>query len=292
MEKHRHHRQPQHFLKGFSVPSKNQYQKTPDIWVYRKGQPFAAGNNPELCSVRDVGYERDFYAYKREDKSSDYNKYEDILMSEFEQPGQPVLDKIRARREINSEEQNVFSKYIGSMITRGLWWKGVRNTALSEAVEELSAELLSSIPEKEMESSIQKIIAEQSKEIGESEWKNIGMIRSANDISAILNDMVWHFVVARKGMYFFTSDNPVFYFTLDEGDGKLMFPLSSDIAPALSWRSDPHPRWTKIRDRYWEADDRTVEHARNIVCSTAHQEVYCSRRAEWIVDFFNSKDSK
>ena len=287
MEKHRHHQQPQHYLKGFSASSTNLYQKTPDIWVYRAGRAFTDGINPELCSVKDIGYGRDFYAFARDDRSIDYNKYEDILMSAFEQPAHSVLDKIRSRQEISSSEQHIFSRYIGSMITRGLWWRSVGNTALSEAVDELSSDLLSSIPQEDKKCSIQKIIAEQANAISEGEWKNEGMIRNAERLSAILNEMFWYFVVAANGMFYFTSDNPVFYYELDKPLAELMFPLSSEIALALSWHRSLNARWQRIGKRFWEADDTTVEHARRIVCSTAHEEIYCSRKAEWIVQFFN-----
>jgi hypothetical protein len=118
-DKHRNHIQPKFYLKGFAAESSNPYQRVPDIWVYKKGEPYVRGQNPYLDSINNVGYGEDFYAFQDSDGKTDFNKYENLLMKNFEQPANPVIEKIRKFEEIDENEKIILSNYIASMILRG-----------------------------------------------------------------------------------------------------------------------------------------------------------------------------
>ncbi len=66
-DKHRHHKQPQFYLRGFAADISHMYQRVPDIYVYKKGENFRDGVNLSLESIKDAGYGEDFYAIKKSD---------------------------------------------------------------------------------------------------------------------------------------------------------------------------------------------------------------------------------
>ena len=235
-DKHNHHKQPRYFLKGFSLPPSYPHQKDRDIWVYKKGEPFKVGVNPSLEPVSKIGYSRDFYAFKKDDETLDFNTYENQLMKDFEQPGQPVMEKIRNFEEITTEEKDVFAKYVGSTITRGDWWRRVGEKALADSVEQVSEPVLKMIQSDEKRELLRKLINERAERLRNGELMKAGMIRKALDVSEILKLMVWRFVVVPKGMFYITSDKPIHYYYLQKPESELVFPLSSNVTLSLSWQ--------------------------------------------------------
>ena len=139
--------------------------------------------------------------------------------------------------------------------------------------------------------SLRKLIANRGEEMGAGELMKASMIRKANDVSEILKLMVWRFIVVPDGMFYITSDKPIHYYYLQKPDSELIFPLSSNVTLSLSWQEFiPAGRpWKKRSESYWEADVKTVEHIRHIFCSTAIREVYCCKKAEWLVTFLNNR---
>jgi hypothetical protein len=293
-DKHRHHKQPQFFLKGFAAVG-NSYQKKPDIWVYKKGEDYKDGVNPSLESVNDTGYGEDFYAYIKDDGSKDFNKYENLLMKEFEQPAQPALEKIRRLEEINEDERELFIKYVASMKVRGDWWKNVSDKIIKESSAKTKREFLdkykNKIPRESKQEEIDEIVDKRVERLENNEFHNENMIKAANDVASIIRKMNWRLLIAPKNMPYLTSDNPVYYFELDTIDSELLFPVSSNITLSLSWKTIKKATIWKWRSKnIWDVNDTTVSLIRHHICSIAINEVYFSEKRKWLVDFINRRN--
>ncbi len=291
-QKRRHHKLPQSYLKGFAAPVSYIHQKVPDIWVYRKNCDLSQGRNPELISVKETGYEKDFYAFEKETGEIDYQQYEDMLMREFENPAMRVLTKIRNLQDITDKEKQIFARYTGSMITRGDWWRGVGGNALAAAVQDVSQRYLNMIPNEAAKGWLSKIIDERSAALGRGEIFNQGVIRKANDVAEILEQMVWRFVVVPKGMFFVTSDKPIIYWRLQDPDSELIFPISSQVMLSISRQRSLQPG-VKLKRRgtsqFWDADSKIVEHVREIICSGAFNEIYHAANVGWLAHFIQRR---
>jgi len=277
-DKHRHHKQPQFFLKGFAFVNSG-YQKKPDIWVYKKKHPYKDGINPSLESVKDTGYGRDFYAFTKEDGTEDFNTYENRLMREFEQPAQPILGKIIRLEEINEKEKEIFSKFIASMITRGDWGKDKSKVAMELAIKaQLSAN--PNLPE-----SVLKIFDDEiSKLKSNGEIYREQIISKADLIAGYVKDMVWNFWISPKIVNYLTSDNPVSYSQLRHEEGYLIFPICSNICLYATWHGS--------KDKMFkEVTTKIVEEVRDRIVTIAIKEVYFSRKSEWLVKFINNRNN-
>jgi hypothetical protein len=293
-DKHRHHKQPQSFLKGFAAAG-NQYQKKPDIWVYKKGRKYQDGINPSLESVKNTGYGEDFYAFVNEDGNKDFNKYENLLMKEFEQPAQAVLERIRNLEEINEVESKLFIKYVASMAVRGDWWREVTDKAFADATLKIKHEFYSKhktkIDKVYTQEEFEKIIENGANNLKASEHSSKEMIRKAKDLSEIIKQMSWRFLVAPVNSPYLTSDNPVFYFKLKNPESELIFPVSSSVTLSLSWKEViSATRWKKRSKSFWDVDNETVAQIRDRICYVAIDEVYYSKNSKWLVEFLNKRN--
>lgn len=292
--KRRHHKLPQSFLKGFAAPLSYQHQKVQDIWVYRKECELIEGRNPELMSVKDTGYETDFYAFETQDGITDFQKYEDMLMKDFENPALPVLAKIRNLEDIGADEKRTFARYTGSMITRGDWWRRVGEKALTDAIEQVSDKYFNTIPGGPAKEQIRKIIDGRASALRKGEIFNQGVIRKANDVAVILEQMMWRFVVAPANMFFVTGDKPIVYWRLLDDDSEVIFPISTQVMLSISWYANLNPSIQLKRrgtSQYYDADDKIVKHVRELICSGAFREIYHARRIEWLARFVQKRSS-
>jgi hypothetical protein len=293
-DKHNHHKLPRHFLNGFAAESTYTYQKSKDIWVYRKGEPFANGINPSLQPISETAASTDFYAYERKDGSTEFNHYEDLLNSDFEKPGEPILEKIRRFEPLDMKEQIVFSRYVGSMVTRGDWWRGISEKALEESTAGLKESLIEEIGEDSKEK-LTTLLYEQVQSLRRGELFNQNIIRVAKNAAIIFNKMTWRFLTPPVGMYFLTCDKPVSYFFLDRPESELIFPLSSKVTLSLSWQPTlPFVRqkqWKQMHSNFWEVDQPTAVHIRSIICAAAIAEVYGPKKSQWLPQFINNRPS-
>jgi Protein of unknown function (DUF4238) len=198
-DKHRNHIQPKFYLKGFAAESSNPYQRVPDIWVYKKGEPYVRGQNPYLDSINNVGYGEDFYAFQDSDGKTDFNKYENLLMKNFEQPANPVIEKIRKFEEIDENEKIILSNYIASMILRGEWWRDKQQESKDRQINLT----------KEKFNEYEKIVDERAKTLWGQDFDLKDMISRIGDLSDKILKMNWRFLVT-KSLPFLTSDNPVY----------------------------------------------------------------------------------
>ncbi len=288
--KHRHHKQPQFYLKGFAAKSSNRYQKTPDIWVYKKGEEFVAGKNPSLESVKEVGYGEDFYAFENKDGMKDYDKYEDLLRDDFEEPAKTVIEKIRRFEKIDENEKILLSRYVASMMTRGNYGKHVlfqvRQRELKKHRQKLTLEGYSEI---EIKKACEELIVSHNIEIkGESD-KRV-MIESANKLANSIYSLSWCFFLPPNNRVFMTTDIPVLWDYLKTQQSWLLFPISFNVCLYASFEiCTKQNNWNEEKKGFWRIDDITFERIREKIVRGAFKEIYCSQKAEWLVKFINNR---
>ncbi len=287
-DKHRHHKQPQFYLKGFGVKPSYQYADVSDIWVYKKD--ILEGNNPRLESIKDVGYAPDFYAFEEENGSTNYNKYEYLLMREFEQLATSIIKKIRTFEEIQNTEKSVLSKYISSMMIRGNFGQKIFFDARINAQLELSRDLaFRGYNEIVIREASKQIVSIHEKE-RKSERDRIRMIEIAKKYADLVNKLCWQFFVAPNDCKFMTSDNPVRWNDLETNQAWVLFTISSKVCLVATQNPYPiHSNWKEIANEFWEIDNEAFEGISEEIVRHAFFEVYYSKKSAYFVEFVNNR---
>lgn len=289
-DKHRHHQQPQFYLKGFAADSSNPYQKTSDIWVYKKGEPYKQALNPSLESVKDTGFTDNFYAFVEKDGSINFNKYEDLLMKEFENTSNPVLEKIRRFEMIDNEEKKVFSRYVTSMKIRGNFGRKLFFDAqINERIEKQQALIRQGWNEEEVSNALKELVIIHEKE-WKSERRNLRMVEIAKKYADIIYKLNWQFFLAPDKHYFMTSDNPVSWEEIKTQKAWVLFPIASKICLLASSVLYPkHNNWKERENKFWEIDDEAFEGISEKIVFSAINEMYFSKKSEELVQFINNR---
>lgn len=145
-----HHKLPKHYLRGFTDSVEKEF-----TWVYTKNKPYNVGKqqfnkfSPCLTSIRKADVERDFYAQKKPDGSIDYDSVEKKL-EKLEQPGQPIIDKIRNYEPLSNEDRKLFAEYLMLIYKRVGYqrsdpnknWISTKNRIFTDVEQEIEKELL------------------------------------------------------------------------------------------------------------------------------------------------------
>lgn len=292
MSKRKHHLQPNFYLKGFLS---NPDETNPKVWVYEKGKPFYDGKNekfqnPKHRTTEKAVRKKDFYAFVKEDGTKDYEKYENLLRDNFEEPAKPVLEKIRRFEVINNEEKEIFSLYVSSMITRGEWAKNIHLKTVEEIASSMNEEYQKTLKKEENKTKINEIITKSKEGLKHGEFFPEYIIKTAENISTrFIKRMYWRFLIAPGNMPFLTSDNPVFYTKLYEKRSEVIFPISSKVMFSASWIDFTNKYWKRKENEFWQVNDGTVEQERRSIVSIALKEVFFSKKAEWLVKFINNR---
>jgi Protein of unknown function (DUF4238) len=295
-KKKNHHKQPQFYLKGFATqcdcPTTPREHAKSDrsIWVYEKGKQFLENqskrkeNNPRCEGIENTAFAEYFYAFTEEDGTRNTNKYEDLLEQQFERPAKTIIEKIRQFEEINEEEKLVLSKYVASMITRGDWYRQKQKEIKENGIAKIKLR-------KELKNQ-NDIIDERAKVKFSGDYFLKDLINKANIWSEDILGMNLHFLNAPKGLDFFTSDNPVYLSKHNNEIGNIFMPLASNIT---FWASRenliPNPYWSKKSESFFEVEGETVEMIRSKIALSALNEVYYSKKAEWLVKFINNRNN-
>jgi hypothetical protein len=297
-EKHRHHKQPQFYLKGFAAKSSNPYQKTPDIWVYKKGETYVAGKNPSFDSVKDTGYgkDEDFYAFEEEDGTTNYNKYENLLENEFERNAKSILEKLRINKipreleELTENDKWNLSKYVCSMKIRGNAGKKIFFDAqIFERLELKQSLYIQGKSESEVLRSLTELVIIHEEE-RKSERSKIRMVEIARKFTKSVFDLNWQFLLAPDGNEFMTSDNPVVWENITTPQSWIIFPISSKVCLLCTFEPYPkHNNWMEEKKGFWKIDDEAFEGICETIVKNAFFEVYFSKKQESLVKFVNDR---
>lgn len=310
MSKRNNHLQPNFYIKGFCS---NPTEKNSKVWVYEKGKPFYDGKteqfqNPRHLTTEKAARKRDFYSFEKEDGTKDYEKYENLLRDEFEEPARDVIEKIRNLEDVNNEEKERLYNYVASMVMRGDNWKLIGedaetvNKPLVESDIERDVSEIVSIAKKQGdnrysdERNVRKILTEYIKK--EKEKRKIGeyekslMVRFAKRFKdEILENLKFTFFISPKYMSFFTSDNPVCYTSFNQSMAQLVFPMSSKICLIVYKQMYlKNINWQRKSEQFWQIDDKTTERIRDFVTRRAIKEIYYSQKAEWLVKFIDNRN--
>jgi len=310
MSKRNNHLQPNFYLKGFRS---NTDEKNPKVWVYEKGKPFYEGKteqlqNPKHLTTEKAARKRGFYSFENEDGTKDYEKYENILRDDFEEPAKPVIEKIRQFEDIDKEEKEKLYNYVASMLMRGDYWKRIGEYAetVNQPLVKLDIEQDVSqivniakeqgdtryVNENKLTKLFTDYIEKETEKRKRGEYEKSLMVRFTEKFrDEILLNLEFRFFISPKYMSFFTSDNPVCYTSFNEPMAQLVFPISSKVCLIIYKQMYlTSSNWQRKSDQFWQIDDKTIETIRGFVTHRAIKEIYCSQKAQWLVKFINSRN--
>lgn len=310
--KHKHHKQPQFYLRGFATkcgcpdtPLEFVYRNE-SIWVYKKGEPFSE-KNPKCKGIGNAAFTKNFYAFEEEDGFINFNKYENLLMNNYEQPAKSVIEKIRRFEDIDREEKEKLFNYVASMVMRGDSWKKIGeyaervNEPIAKAEIEKDASLIvriAQMQDDEKYKDVDKVskiltdyIEDERKKRKKGEYEKLLMVRFTEKLrDEILKDLNFRFFISPKDTSFFTSDNPVCYDPFDHPNAQLFFPISSNVCLNLyKQKYLNNIKWLRKSNQFWQIDNKTLEGIRDFMARKAVNEIYHSQRAEWLVKFINNR---
>jgi hypothetical protein len=261
---------PQYYLKGFSGDG----GKT--VWVYDKSSRCRFATQ-----VKSIANERGFY-------SPDVESY---LADHVEEPAKPVLEKIRKRLQISTEDKQALSAYMICMMTRvprGRERVKELAPAVAKEVREKIDGQLRAIALRQPErsdfierrrSEIQTIVDRYATDPPKALWlRNIPPGKRPRAMAA-LSHMTWTFFTFDQYPAFLTSDNPVFYFRsmgIGSPESEVTFPLSSHTALWATWRTD-------LTEGFFETSERVVKELNRRTASFSTRYVFHSMDEKWVL---------
>jgi hypothetical protein len=270
---------PKFYLKGFADTSRIAF-----IWVFRNG------NQPFITAIRKIAQEDNFYS----------KEIEQLLANEVEYPANKVIHKIRDQKSISQEEKFTLAKYMMVMwkrVPENKEWVKKKFPEISGPIFERFSKRLSELSELRPEKI--EIIEKQRRELQEFQnnkvdeliydiWlQNIPPEKTPQSVD-VFSQMTWRFMIASRGQYFITSDNPLFFFPW-MGIGKEMsevtFPITKDIALWATWRID-------IGEGFFPASSQLVKEVNRRTASISTQFLYSPYPAEWIKLLANKPKSE
>ena len=264
------HYVPQYYLKGFSRDD----GKT--IWVYDRAKrcKFAT-------QVKSIANETGFYSPDTESHLADH----------VEEPAKAVLQKIRRRRQISTEDKQVLSEYMICMMIRVPRGKErVKQLApsLAEDVrQEIDRQLSSALleePEKAAfiegrRSEAHKMIDRYAKNPPDEIWlRTIPPEKWPRALTA-LSCMSWKFLTFDQYPAFLTSDNPVFCFSslgIGRPESEVTFPLSSNVALWATGQAN-------LAEGFVQTNAQVVRELNRRTASTATRYVFHWTDEEWVL---------
>ena len=317
------HIQPKYFLKGF-LATKKEANHNDSLFVYKKGLPFKVDgtgreNNPSKSGIGNTAFVRNFYAFLNDDGTIDTESYEIKLQREIEKPADDVLNKLRTIKLkkgevikvsdfLSNDERRKFTRYVGGMYARTKKNREKFNTIAQKAPEDTNkqgfsyADIASKIPPNEKKkleryfrsvnpafdestdrfSVAPKYLEEFSDKIQKNESFPKSIFRAIDLLEPIILNMKWQIRITSALNKLFTGDAPVYYTNLREPNAELLFPISSNVIFCASNNQN------LSETIFLERDDKFIVKIREIFAENC-EELYFSREAKWLVDFFNKR---
>lgn len=290
-----HHILPRHYLKGFSIQDNQSF-----IWVYHRGQKYNPGTqkshyNPCLKPLSTAGVIRDFYSQTNILGTTDYDTLEKQLEL-HERPAQPIIDKIRDRQSITTNEKAILAEYIMLTWKRGEFhrsdplglWENTRETTFKDVFDEFYSNpqkfaddhKFNGTPE-QVEEFLKVLYSESSDSDRMKQMILNQTILSTNgQMSEHLSKVNWIFAINAGDSPFLTSDMPV-YFNMKAGLKKsdLTFPISSDIL-LLATKNN-------LKEGYFSMPDSYVRVVNRRTVNLAVSYLFASINDKWIVNMAN-----
>ena len=273
----RHHYVPKHYLKGFTENADGKR-----VWVYPLGsdEPFAAG-------LDRVANETGFYT----------QDVESFLSEEVENPAIQVIDKLRAREEINSEEKLRLATYMAVMLKRVPKHRervaqrvpSVSKSVFGEVDRQLSA-IAESHPLKaahiaRLRRETEDIRKRYESQLPDNLWQEMTRPTISQQIVDVLSSMIWRFFISTGTSGFLTSDNPVFFFEqfgMNRPESEVSFPISTELTLWATWGRN-------VPVGFLEAKEQFVKEINRRTASLASRYLYHARKTDWVVTLANKQ---
>ena len=253
-EKIRSHYIPKFYLEGFLSPLK----RKPTLYLYEKGNSEIRRASPE-----DAAVIKGYYSIDSPQSNIDENIVENIL-SLVESYSAPVIRKIKNKEELNNDDRENFSVFLGYMLTRvpqhrkmteDLSAKAAKSLLMAQASHKEGFEVLLKQYEKDTGKKINYPVEKLRRflmDASKYDFKahpniSLTLMHTAIELAPIFIEMNWSFWGATDESKYITSDNPLYYFDRTapshEGAGlinkniELYFPVSRDIMFVGSWHN-------------------------------------------------------
>jgi hypothetical protein len=266
------HYLPQYYLRGFCSNSSG------DIWVYDKSESRAFSANVKRIANICGFYTEDIEEYLRE---------------VIESPANRVLDKIRSRECLDSNDKVALSRYIAVMLKRVPEGKSRlkdRAPRIAADLEEALHRKLDEIAEKDpskkdftqkRKAEIDEILSKFSQEPPAEIWHKTIPAETTPRIVEAVATMTWRFYTFDEKPAFLTCDNPVFFFRhwgIGRPESELSFPISSDIMLWATRRED-------LPEEYSPANMAIVKEMSRRMATNTTRYVFHAREENWILPF-------
>jgi len=317
------HIQPKHYLKGF-LAAKEGPKHCDSLFVYTKGMPYKTDglhsqNNPARRGLDNVAFVTNFYSFLRDDGTDDPQTYERKLQREIENPGNRVLDKLRAirltagqslpiRKVLDHDEQSIIARYVCGMLARTIGARKIHDDAVRTTVTETNrdgvsfAEATQTVAAEEKNRFLRHLrtrdpsFDEQtgrfslppkfSADFIEKQIKGQpypkGIFSTVDWFSELLLRMRWQIRSLPEEHILPTGDEPVYWTDLREPDAVLLFPIASNAIFCAYNQRDSEEMI------YLDEDPKIVTHASRALASKC-QKLYYSIEDENLVNLLNEK---
>lgn len=247
----RHHYIPQFYLRGFSIPKRED-----NVWVYDHGK-----KNPYAANVSKVGQKRAYYTAIMKDGTKDARLEKHF--GDIESNAAPVIRKLLAEDATLSEDEHIhlmsFAAHIFCRVPRYREWMERFASDLARNMVKMSVlhsgrlerqyaewEAQGKEPAAPMEEFRNFILDDDAYTLDpHPNLALVGMVHSAVGVLEHLLEMKWVFIRPREASYFITSDNP--YTMIRPGqpmgapvglamnDIEVTFPLGSGLCMVGRW---------------------------------------------------------
>ncbi|HEX6369176.1 MAG TPA: DUF4238 domain-containing protein [Longimicrobium sp.] len=263
------HYVPQKYLKGFAVPEDENL-----IWMYDKET--RKWSRP---AIKRVAQERDYF-------SEDVEKR---LTTEIENPGNAVLDQLRAGGRFSPADRGLLENYITVMMMRVPRrrrksfesFPSVRDSTIDSVRQEIAASVDKADPEviSNLLHEVDRLAELYATEIPESVIDEIHSPWPSEGILDAVRRMTWRLVPAPPALFFVTSDNPAFFFEaygVGSPKAELTFPISTTLALLASHRGEPGATLVNpVRPAVFKEVNRRI-------ISGAERFIFTRYKADWI----------
>lgn len=291
MEKRKHHYIPVFYLENFTCIPEDSVQ-TPWVWIFERGK-----KEPYRKAPANAASETRFYDV--EGLNGKLSSVVEDLLSQLESLSSEVLRKILVRQSLTQGERYAFAMFVVSMRVRIPYFK----ESFAQVVKDLARKFMemSALQPGLLEEYLREREARTGEkiEIDVEEWRksilseespyeitvNPGLIMrimldaiANEDLSQVLTDMQWNFLIAPENSYFVTSDLPVVVVdpkNRTKGAGfkssasvELTFPLSATMCLLATW--------SREQDGYVETDQELLREINQRTCSYCTKYVFSS----------------
>jgi hypothetical protein len=292
MQKRKHHYIPIFYLENFTCIPDDSIQK-PYIYVFERGK-----KEPYRKAPKNVAAETDFYDVEGLD--SKLSSVVEDLLSQLESLSSKVLKKILDRQLLTRDDRHLFAMFIISLRVRIPHFR----SSFGQVIEDLARRFM--MMSASQPGYLEEYLREREARTGEKieidieEWRksimaedspyeisaNPGFIMRAmldaianEEISQVLTDMRWNFLIAPENSYFVTSDFPIVVVdppNRTQGAGfksspsvQLSFPLASTMCLLATWSKKKDGYVETTQELLKEINYRTYSYCTKYVFSSS-----------------------